>query len=435
MAISIEKILSSWRLAALFAAAVALTGCDAGFKAAKNAKSVRPAGSVSVNPGDNLTTPDTPISGTSVPTLTSWNDTFPAPARVDNCLTNSSYNVCLTIKDPVTTYGSSFAPVFSPTTATLAQETATFIYGLKIPTTGALSNQHFQMISSGYTEVRPTSAGDWKHRLNGDTNHNVSQIHAWYWVNRQRADTIERTGTFHFSSDVMGVKGKIQAYDSTQDFNAYFDYSDYSIHMGFGSNNASIKEEGALDLSILAHEVGHGNFTAAAPNAYNNDTLTKACTQSPNDYCCPTKDGCLSAMDEGLADVHAAFLFRNHDPTFFSYFYNTLTGDSLRNLKNIESSGTTAQTLYNSFNGEIHDLGTVYASIWYGVWKKARARGTEKQIESLFSEHLSVIDGADTFLTAYTPIKTLIDTLFPAQAALIKNDFKTEYARMGLTVN
>lgn len=373
-------------------------------------------------------------SPATVPQLLSWNSSYPSPVKAADCLTNSSYNLCLTYKDPVSTYGARFSPAFTPSSATAAQESQVFVYGVRVPASGSLSNDHFLLSNGGYQTVAPTSAGDWKHSYRSDSNHYVAQLHAWYWLNWYRSYMIERTQTFFASANLAGKKMVVRPAANVEN-NAYFDSYDYSMSLGWSNiNQNGQKADLALDVATAIHELGHGNFYIANKSSIDGDYTSVECFQGQT-YCCSSVRGCPGAIHEGVADFHAAFAFPDKKASILDYFFNTFGGEQWRNLDWIETNGITAQRLYDrNGQGQIHDLGTVYASIWYGVWKKAKNSCAEADIEKLFVEHLAGLGGSDTFITAYSTISALANQIFPAKADKIRADFKMEYARMGLTV-
>ncbi len=369
------------------------------------------------------------------PVLSSWSDHYPTPVRADDCLTNSFFNLCLTYKDPVSTYGDKFSPAFTPASATPQQERQVFVYGVRVPNAGPLTNSHFSMNTTNFAAVQPTVNGDWKHPYRNDSNHFVAQLHGWYWVNWFRSYLIERTGTFFASADIAKKKLLIRPAATHVANNAYFDSRDYSMSLGWSEyNHDGHKADLALDVATVLHELGHANHYIANPSSIDNDYLSYSCYQDQT-YCCVDKYGCPAAIHEGVADFHAKIAFPDKDGTILNYFFNSPQGDQWRDLDRIEKNKITAHDLFARTNkGEIHDMGTVYASIWYGVWKKAKANCSEAAIEKLFVEHLAGIGGSDNFITAFSTIVAFAHQLFPEKAAQIIADFKTEYARMGLPV-
>lgn len=399
----------------------------------QNCGGFSPIASGGRNTGFSLTPPSPTPEPTATPSegppkLNSWTDPFPAPEKAADCMTNSKYNICLVGKDPVSTYGQSFNPLFTRQTATTAQENATFVYGALVPTT-AFQNTNYQIVIATANKVVPTTNNDWKYRYNGDTKAYIAQISAWYWLNRQLSMMASRSGKFWNS----GKNTKVNVRDTTITNNAYFDDLNNSINFGvttFGIGGNTNTGDLALDTGVITHEAGHANFSVAN-NGAQSSSAKETCNTSS--CFCTSVNGCLGAIHEGQADFHALILFPDNGGAMGAYFFNNLQG--LRNVDTVRATRT-AQTLYTgtSPNGEIHNVGQAYTAIWYGVWKKHKSMGDEKDIETLFTQHLAGLNGADDFVTAFNTISALAGTLFPAKAAQFRADFRAEYTAMGLTV-
>ena len=404
--------------------------CGDSFQA--KSRGVVSSSQTSTGGGGGITPPPAP-SG-DVPELKTWNDSYPLPVRADDCLTNAKYNLCLTRKDPVSTFGMAFSPAFTTATATPQQESRVFVYGVKVPAQGPLTNDNFTLNPGSSTAVSPLSNGGWKHQFRGDTNHYVSQLHAWYWINWLRSYALARTQTFHASASKATRKLVIRPAEDVEN-NAYFDSFDYSMSIGWSNvNQGGQRADLSLDVATILHELGHANYYIANKSSIDGDFLTLSCFNGQTG-CCTNRNGCPAAIHEGVADFHAKLAFPSDDGSILDYFFNNPAGDQWRDLDWIQSNNITAQQLFDrSTRGEIHDMGTVYASIWYGVWKKAKAAGTEVEIEKLFIEHLAGIGGSDTFITAFSTISAMAGQLFPAKADSMRADFRAEYTRLGLTV-
>ncbi|MGE0528022.1 MAG: hypothetical protein AB7G93_13790 [Bdellovibrionales bacterium] len=427
-----------------FVLIVTFQNCGQGFQGARfslgekslmSGEDERAAPNVNPNPFDERGSEpiSEPVSG---PVLETWNDLYPAPIAAADCLDNPDYNLCLSYKDPVTTNGGqALSPALSSVSATLTQEKKVFSYGVKVPATGPLVNDNFLLELGGLTAVMPTSAGDWKVRVNGDAHHGMAQLHSWYWLNREISYFLERTGTFYATASHTQRKLTVRPYMAEIRNNAYFRASDYSLSFGYSDlNQGGQKVAIALDGAVMTHELGHANLYAANPGTILNDRKAVLCF-SNTAACCSNSDGCMRAIHEGVGDLHAKFVFPEADGSMADFLMNSDAGLPARDLDQMESSGLTAGQLFARSGGEVHLFGMAYASIWYGVWKKAKSSGNEKEIETLFMEHLAALSGDDTFLTAYTAIAALADELFSAtRAGQIKADFEEGYNRLGLAL-
>lgn len=348
----------------------------------------------------------------SIATINDWNDEFPKGDEVNDCVNDPDYNVCIIDNDPVTKNGGAFSPAFTMENSNEATETRLMTLGYKVPTTGPLTNDNFTMAGISGVRAEADSNGNWKFRYNGDSSHSLSQISTFIWLNYQVSEMKRRTGKFYFENQRLSVI----AYDSGTRMNAYF--NPRNIVLGYIDNGNTGKGDVALDASVTAHEAGHANLYIASNRSGINGS-------------CRTKNGCFGGIHEGVGDVHAFLLFPNN-PRTGRYFANSNNG--LRAVDSIKTSNRSATYYYNLRRGEVHDMGNVYASIWYEAWVKLKAMGEERKVEELFSEHLATLGGNDTFTTALMSIETLIDQIGFQNPAAAKQVFRDEYQRMGVDI-
>lgn len=376
-----------------------MVGCGQGFRVTDG----------SVTQSSTGPSPTVPVP-VAIPELSSWSDPFPAGIDDPNCMTKPEYNICLIYKDPVTANNNAFNPTLTPNTSSSVIEQKVMTYGLKVPTSGALRNAHYRIVDPVMAQA--DGNGDWKFPYANDTNHFVAQVQTFYWLNRQITYMQEQTGKFYAVNRNLSVR----AYDAGTANNAY--YNGTGIVIGYRpATNGTVNV--GLDASVIAHEAGHANLDSAM--------LTAGSFGN-----CPSKNGCLGAIHEGVGDVHTFILFPDKGDRLGAYFVNSLNG--LRSPASIKQMGVTAQDLFSVRQGEVHDMGEAYGSIWWEVWNKAKGAGKNKEIEVVFSNHLSGIMGSDNFTSALAVVKTMANQLYPARANQIIADFVNEYNRMGITV-
>ena len=126
-------------------------------------------------------------------------------------------------------------------------------------------------------------------------------------------------------------------------------------------------------------------------------------------------------------------LLENYYPIV--YMEDTHCGQ-LRAAKRIRNIGLQAKDLFNACKdedlpGEIHAMGSIYSTIWYGVFQRAMERGGESLREEtykLFFEHLKNISSEDNFTSLRDVIKTLDQSLFEGQ---FSDDVDAEYNSIG----
>lgn len=348
-----------------------------------------------------------------VPTVNSWNDAeFPAGIEDEDCMDSDKYNACLIYKNPVFAKGSRFSPTLTKESSNASIEKKIMTYGINLPLDKNLQNNHFVIVSD-FSRPDPTQNNDsWKFPLQNDASHFVTQLNVFYWLNRQVSFMKEYTGAFFYKNK----KSKIYAYDPSVKSNASFIGS--GIKLGYLQLSSSHKKgDVGLDLSVVSHEAGHGNLYFASNGA---GVSSK----------CPNKNGCFGAIHEGQADVHSFLLFPE-TPVLGEYFMNSMHG--LRNPASIKEDNISAQELYNHRNGEIHDMGEAYASIWWEVYNRAQTKLLKQKIAEVFTDHLLTLDSNDNFTSAYSMIEILVKQKFSSQNEnLVMGFFTEEYNRLGI---
>jgi hypothetical protein len=73
-------------------------------------------------------------------------------------------------------------------------------------------------------------------------------------------------------------------------------------------------------------------------------------------------------------------------------------------------STNSAAATFTTSTGYAQALGLIYASMWWEIRKSAGAQGDE--IDRIFLEHLTLLDGNDDFRTAIAKAKTVDARLF-----------------------
>ncbi len=341
--------------------------------------------------------------------VTDMNGSWPAGKKVDNCLTDTTVNLCVIYNNPVMVNQGGFSPALTSTNTTTEIENRIITYGLIIPKTGQLKNNFFSMRPINGVSAAPDAKGNWKYQIKGDNGHRLSQAHTFYWLNRQKTVFTERTGRFFLSNQLTNVDA-FSAAPSAQD-NAFWDGA--TINLGARSVSGG-KSDLALDASIVLHEAGHGNLQFAS----------QITGFSRN---CVTKNGCSSAIHEGVGDFHSLIVFG--EGVVGAYFTNSLTG--LRSTAAFKTSGKTAAQMFALRNGEVHDMGEVYASIWYEVWVKAKQAGKERDVETVFTDHMTALGNSSTFVTAFNAISAIATQ---KNLTYLINDFRAEYQRVQITL-
>lgn len=315
------------------------------------------------------------------------------------CFTNAAYDACLFYKNPV-------AQMKGPLSTKLsygADLTAVQVFGVKLrnltnPT--SLRNTSINVSASAGVRAVPVN-GKWNYAYKDDTaKHAVSQVMAFYWLNEQIEYMKLNSGIFYAENKAINV----DAFSSSVNNNAYWDGS--NIVMGnFGT------QELALSSEVYLHEMGHANLDFAT---------NRQITISSNR--CATKFGCIGAIHEGMADIHANILFPL-DPTMAQTVTNSLAGWSERDPRNFVNRNLDYFYTTLSGNGEVHGMGTAYSTILYQIFKDAAMN--PRDFEVMFTMHLPRLTTNSDFRSAKSIWINISDTRYAGKySMMIKNYFE-----------
>ncbi len=347
-----------------------------------------------------------------------------------NCLTNDDYNACIFFKNPQ--FHNADNP-FNPATnySTDLTEHQVYAVNLKGLTNNKLQNSNFRVTSlqTGIEEAKPNPDGTWKFDYANDSNHKVAQVMTYYWIFEQIQWMKENVGTWYPENKNILA----DSYNESVQNNAYFSSSDNMIRLGvFTRSGPGGRSEAALSAEVTVHEMGHANWYYGN-RTRNNFANTVVCPESNNTPCCPDDRGCVSAANEGQADVHAFFLF-GESPSIGNFIDNNVGGletncGGLVVSRNPEVNFnlTTAAITNNCPFREIHWYGSVYAAIWWEIYKDPTSDKIE--VAKLFNETIPVIGPQDTFEEMAGRILNLDAQFF---AGKYSSKFDTEFRRRGL---
>lgn len=336
------------------------------------------------------------------------------------CMTSSSYDACIFFKNPVAQNQASLSPSLTPSSNLSKLQ----IFGVKLKdlsSSGYLENSSFVITPGGSRKrVQKNSDGSWKFAFSSncqnstctaDPDHKVGQLMAYFWLNHQADWMTENTGKFYAKNKSIPV----QTYYSNL-YNAYWDGS--AIIMGDGGSS---KAEFALSAEVYLHEAGHANLSyAAAGTLYGTSQ-------------CNSAKGCISGINEGQADYHAAIIFPENGAILGESAVNSVQGLTECGLSRslAANKNTTAQQAYSACSsnlGEVHLMGRVYASVWWEIRNKSTSN--PREVDQLFTEHLKSLQNSDTFETALTKIKSIDKALFRSKYSA---DFTDEFGRRGIS--
>lgn len=295
------------------------------------------------------------------------------------------------------------------------------------------------------SRVRRTANNDWKHPFHEDPNLSMVKAHTFFWVNHLARSIRDLTGGFYAGGKTIGVLPVLAILQDELVINAF--WSDRFNIIAFGVSSplgrdqqgSSVHIPIGLDSGVIAHEAGHAllDYASDAPIGPNPTLEDNECGLFGFSTCSKELVGSPRAIHEGVGDILTVFLFPD-STSVGELFDNNPDGlvhcSTPRDVKKIKAQKLRARDLFSacpSTKGEIHALGSVYSTIWYGVFQKALERGGEKEREEsyqLFFEHLKNVTTNDTFETMREAIKILDENLFSGR---FSEDLDAEYQLMG----
>jgi hypothetical protein len=389
-----------------------------------------------------------------------------------NCMadTTSDYNGCVFFKNPLFQAGKVLNPPIvvnfgeisgtatpKPSPVGVNDQNAYLTYAVKTPTSG-LDNSNFEFVEAvfgntddifEYTPTTPTN-GRYKFSTKGLPMLNLVSYSLYYWLNHFVLKIESQYGVAAFAKNKKVTALPHAYYVQYEEGGPYslFDNAAWTGRaqnaMFFGVSEPRGKVNGfdvraplGLSAEIVAHEYGHANLEYAANLPINLSSNDKYCTTGSRNICSKTIQGSLFAIHEGVADVYAYLMF---DSTIVGEdFVNSMEGlghcNNPRSMKAIKTQNLKAQSFYDDCTmyqatGEVHAMGSIYATIWYGLIETARKESSTAYKDSIkfFYEHQKYISASDTFATLKTAMKDLDEEMFNGKFAPKIN---AEYTAMG----
>ncbi|CAN5657261.1 hypothetical protein BH10BDE1_BH10BDE1_27070 [soil metagenome] len=317
-----------------------------------------------------------------------------------SCPSNSAYDACIIKQNPIAAGGTVLS---NDTTARRAQVASQSFYGVKLTSlggSGKLENSTLSVRSVNGMQadavptalkVAPGTAGS----------SSFEQANVYYWMNRA-AEYFDARTKGSLPAKAKGIKVVVD------DTITGYETATNTIRLKMTDSSQTVAWSG----DIAVHLFGLANLMLANPNGWT--TLAAAKHQTCNAIdkgCCATLSGCGNAIRFGVGEYFAASMFPDH----------TRIGDAIVNTGNPQIiagvardvaslSSNTASQIFTNSSGNAQAMGLLYAAIWWQV--RAASGQSSAEIDRIFLEHLSLIDGSDDFRTAIAKAKTVDARLY-----------------------
>ncbi|MFN7825215.1 MAG: hypothetical protein ACK5P6_07635 [Pseudobdellovibrionaceae bacterium] len=349
-----------------------------------------------------------PVSITPVPDSRTFGTFDP------NCLNNTQYDACLFWKNPVAQRGSVYSPALNFGTTIPEQTFGVDLKNLRNP--ASLSNDSIRVFASESAEATP-QGNHWRYAYSGDAqNHFIAQIMAFFWLDKLENEMLRRAGQFFASKKNIPV----DAFNTGVENNAYWDTQ--KIVMGVSTAGGG-RHEMALSAEVYVHEMGHANLQYAVGR------FLRDSNQGASRGSCSSHLGCISAINEGQADFTFLMIFQDSTALGETFVNSTRgiggPGGLLRDVK--QNQGLKAQDFYSRSQGQIHTMGTVFATILYDIYQHPSVDKIE--FEKIFMNSLTKLSESSRFPETKSALLAEDQVLYGGK---YKKIIENAYQKMGL---
>ena len=348
-----------------------------------------------------------------------------------DCMDSSQYNACVFWKNPVAQNGKAIQPATTFNTDMSELQ----IYGVNIlgMHSNYLQNSTYNVLIDWHGAERAEAVDQsWKFEYRSDAHRHVVQVMTYYWLMYQMSFMQERTGRWY--AEHKNIQVVALGEDLKND--AYFSSAENKIAMGYfeNVNRNDGQVEAGLSADIILHEAAHASFYYSNLNRTGTQNSThRACSSTT---CCTRPEGCFKAVNEGQADFHSVVIFESSPSIGEGVTNNIQRGLGVCMSRNLDViKNRTMIEVYNGcgpgsdLSGEIHKVGTFYASIWWVIYTTIRVEKVE--ILRLFMEHLPLVSYDDTFETVGLKILNLDKQMFDGKySGIIQRAFTSRGLRL-----
>lgn len=343
----------------------------------------------------------------------------PDTDKIDtSCATNPAYDACVIKQNPTAHLSAALSTTAETRRSQLGNAA---IYGVKLTSlsgSGKLENSMLSVHSLRAT-ISSLSFANLKTQPMSVGSSNFEQVNTYYWMNRAAEYLDARTaGTL----PAKGKSIKVIVDDTITGYEA----SSNTIRLKMTDATGAVAWNG--DLAI--HLFGVANAYLANPAGWNSLSGTTHQTCNAVDKgCCTAATGCAGAIRFGVGEYFAACLFPNRTRIGDGFNNSTTSAQALPGLaRDVAGAATqTVSTLFGASQGDVRSMGVLYASIWWEVRRKAGVQSAE--IDRIFMEHLNLLNGNDTFVSAINKAKSVDTRLYSGRYS---GSFDSELSKRGL---
>ena len=297
--------------------------------------------------------------------------------------------------------------------------------------------------------------GSWKFEY-GISDYSVVQVMTYYYLMHQVNWMQENGGGWY----ALNKNINVIALDEEVKNNAYWSPLENTISLGFVCESnlpfqilrnvtCDFKMEVGLSAEITLHEAGHANFYHSRASqvvaseefcsSHTNCEGVSICQvgeEEDTSVCCSDTRGCYFAIDEGLADFQISVISPDA-PQIGETLANDINGikcpsdESIYRNPETNVDITTGQMFYQcnqNAHGRVHDMGMLYSSIWWSLYNHPSA--DQREIMSLFTNHLPLVTSNDNFETVGRRILNLDGVLYSGKYSSI---ITSEFEKRGVT--
>lgn len=337
-----------------------------------------------------------------------------------SCLSNPTYDACVIKQNPVAQLGVALATAKDTRQSQLA---GAALYGVKLTSlsgSGSLENSTISVLSMKTPRV-PTIVGALKERPLTAGSSNFEQANVYYWLNR----TAEY---FDGRTSVLPAKGKGVKVVVDDTITGY-DPANNTIRLKMTDAAGAV----AWNADLVVHLFGVANLHLANPTGWNSMSATthRSCS-SLDKGCCAQAIGCAGAIKFGVGEYFAAVMNPQRSKIGDGFTANGTAQVFPGAQRDLTSMSTaTAPTLFANSAGDVHSMGLLYTSLWFEARRAASTvQGLSlSDFDRMFLEHLTLLNGSDTFATALDKARSVDQRLF---AGRYSSYLTAEQTRRGL---